>query len=155
MKKILLLFFTHTLLFSLYSQAGLDRYYYYDNAGNRILRSVIQIPGTKSTVSTETDSTHFVLYYEFDSLHFTDQMGDILLRAYPNPVTKILHVTIGNYSELPTGTLTLYNINGQLLQNHVVSSAHHDVDFSSYASGIYILKLSLNGNRKEWKIIKE
>lgn len=156
MKKILLFLFASFLAIPLFSQQALDRYYFYDNAGNRILRSVIQMPEGKNAESSDTNSEEsFTQHQEIDSLRFVDQMGDILLNAYPNPVTKILHVTIGNYDEFKEGAMQLYNINGQLLRSFAVNSSHTEIDLSSYASGIYVLRLNLNGHRKEWKIIKE
>jgi len=71
--------------------------------------------------------------------------------VYPNPVDDILYITTptANY------TIEIYNLQGQLISNLPVSSGSQTLDYSNYASGIYLMKLTSEKASKTFKIVKK
>ena len=78
------------------------------------------------------------------------------IEVYPNPTNE--SVTINLNSVYPFVDLSVYNFNGQLLeQRKVVSKSSVKVDFENYKSGTYIIKLLDNENNLQsaFKVIKQ
>ena len=71
--------------------------------------------------------------------------------VYPNPVDDILYITTptANYA------IEIYNLQGQLISNLPVSSGSQTLDYSKYASGIYLMKLTSEKTSKTFKIVKK
>jgi hypothetical protein len=49
----------------------------------------------------------------------------------------------------------MYDINGRLLFNAVKTTSNYTLDLSGYNTGIYILKINVNGSEIIRKVIKE
>ncbi len=73
------------------------------------------------------------------------------LTVYPNPVGDIL--TISGLKQ--KGTLLLFNAQGQLLQQQIVTAQTITMNMSSYAKGIYLLQFRADGEVENQKIIKQ
>lgn len=58
--------------------------------------------------------------------------------VYPNPVTTLVTVSVDN--SLLKSTVTLYDITGRLLQSIAITTSHQQINVSSLASGVYVLK---------------
>ncbi len=99
-----------------------------------------------------------------DGFYFDDLMINILnenlgvedantslFSLYPNPVSDVLNITtpLENYS------IEVYNIQGQLVENALNNSGSTTFDYSGYASGIYLMKLTSETNSQTFKIVKE
>lgn len=71
------------------------------------------------------------------------------LDVYPNPVSNILHIQSAISA---SSTIELYSLNGRLLfQKDGVDS----IDMGDYANGMYLLRLTSNGNSITKKVIKK
>ncbi|GAB4331302.1 MAG: hypothetical protein OHK0038_06080 [Flammeovirgaceae bacterium] len=97
-------------------------------------------------------------YVNFEDLEFYNDSleGDELsLDVYPNPSSHSVNFEIGNLFE--TGKIEIYNLMGQLIYEKTVSSHEliSNFDFSSQSKGIYIVKLSSNGNSITQKFVIE
>jgi|TARA_R110002110_G_scaffold199393_16_gene410148 carboxypeptidase T len=70
---------------------------------------------------------------------------------YPNPVQDILNITtpLSNYS------IEVYTIQGQLINVSSANSGSQVFDYSSYDSGIYLMKLTSESATQTFKILKE
>ena len=77
------------------------------------------------------------------------------IEVYPNPTNESVTINLNNvYQYLD---LSVYNLNGQLLeQKKVVSKSSIKVDFKNYKPGNYIIKLLENENNSQavFKVIK-
>jgi hypothetical protein len=87
---------------------------------------------------------------------------DLTCVAYPNPTTNFLTLKIsgdikGQYAA------SLYDINGKLLQNHVIESSETTISMGMYISGTYFLRVTATGTNqsssaqseiKTFKIVK-
>jgi len=70
---------------------------------------------------------------------------------FPNPVTNILNIN----SNLSNYGYKIYNIQGQLLSEVSKNNNFTTINYSNYSSGIYLLDIIHNNNKKTYKIIKE
>lgn len=59
------------------------------------------------------------------------------IKLYPNPVTDKLHIEVENNDATD---ITVCNINGQVLINHVIASGK-EIDMSSLTNGVYLINL--------------
>jgi hypothetical protein len=154
MKKIYLLglLFCTGQLF--YGQSIMERVYEYDNAGNRIVRKVLVL-GTSSTQSnrhksmnnrTDLDSSNF----------FTDNVGDIAVKIYPNPTTSMVTLHIETMQDVAIdGMIIIYTQSGAISGSQRVDSYQAKIDMSAYPPGIYPIVIQINGKTTNWKIIKQ
>lgn len=68
----------------------------------------------------------------------------------PNPVTNLLQIT----SKIELESVSIYNVNGQMLLDEKINATNKSLDLSSLAKGIYFAKISANGTNETFKIIK-
>jgi hypothetical protein len=148
MKKIILkTIFTACLLFqaTCYLSAQVPTIeYVYDQAGNRVSRTIINIPpqGVKRQNPPDTVAVKIM-------------QGERSMKLYPNPTkgTLVIEISGGNTEE--DIQLTLYNGQGQTLVNKPATTGLNNLDVSNYPAGWYILQVKAGTEKKEYKIIKE
>lgn len=135
-------FFIIVFLFSaglLYAQ---NLTYGYDDAGNRTKRVIPLRSDSQSEASGEAAS-------------FEDMLSEYSVKIYPNPTKGQLAVEIINLSSDSGGKIGLYDSTGRLISEQSVRSGRMDFNLSNYASGIYILRITIDGETTTWKVIKE
>ena len=66
-----------------------------------------------------------------------DNQKENSIAVYPNPVDRILNIELSNAIQYD---LTVYNINGKLINKQTLDSFITQIDVSSYDSGMYILE---------------
>ena len=150
MKNILLLFIFIGIWGLSQGQTELQRLYEYDDAGNRVVRKVFTLPPAKSAPASNQEQNP-----NDEDIYYTDNVGNIQVQVYPNPTSQYVTIQISNYAELQKGNVWLYNLSGQLLKHIQITGDQFILDLSSYPSGNYIVKLSMNEYHNEWKIIKQ
>jgi hypothetical protein len=135
-------------------EVSLDRVYEYDASGSRTCRKVLFVSGggSKSLFSSNSEEAEFPAQEE---VVYTEQVGNLRLTVSPNPTTQMVTVRIENYSDFTGGNLRLYTMNGQLLQQHHVSSPEFTIDLSNYVQGVYLLKWQMNQHTDTWQIVKQ
>jgi len=162
MKQKLILFFIFVVPLFCMAQRQLAIGYYYDAAGNRVLRKTINIlprDTSQQVVAFPPDSTELqvtsgelqVTSYEY----FVEKIAQVEIKIYPNPTTEKITLEISNMEILQKGIFKLFTLTGQLLQEQPVYSATTEVSLAGYAKGAYILKVNVNGVVENWKIIKQ
>jgi hypothetical protein len=174
-RKILTLFCVILPLFCL-AQNTLPRQYDYDDAGNRILRKVIQMlyapPAPQDSLQVTSDElqvtsdelqvTSDELQVTSDELqelkleqYFVETIAQTEIKIYPNPTTEKITLDIARWETLQMGIFKLYSMTGQLLQEHPIYSVTTEVSLAGLARGTYILKVQINEKTEDWKIIKQ
>ena len=174
-RKITFLLWLSLPLFGM-AQQNLMLQYEYDAAGNRTLRKVIELaspsfapPAPQDSLPNMNEGLQVpdgelqVTDYEFevtsDELQpeqfFIEKIAQVEMKIYPNPATEKITLEISNMENLQTGIFKLYNLNGQLLQEHPIHSVTTVVSLAGFAKGTYILKLLINNREEDWKIIKQ
>ena len=77
------------------------------------------------------------------------------LHLYPNPATNSLTLNLSQQQGLQNATVSIYDIQGkQLLQQNIVEP-QTQIDISSFAKGIYIVKLQTDKEILQSKFVKE
>ena len=181
-KKIIFLFCFCLPLFCIaqtHSSLGIG--YDYDAAGNRILRKVVlikipkvledslRITGDELLVTSDelqvtndelqvTNDELQVTSYELQEAnyeYFVEKLDKVEIKIYPNPTTERVTLEISGWQELKTGRFQLYSLMGQLLQDSPVYSLSTEINLSGLTNGAYILRVFINDETEEWKIIKQ
>lgn len=70
---------------------------------------------------------------------------------YPNPVEDIIHLN----SEEIIEAVSVYTITGQNISDVKINENHTQIDVSNLASGVYIVKISSNGNLENLRIVRK
>ena len=120
--------------------------YGYDSSGNRTDRYI----GLKSTRNTDSKVNE-----KQDEQFYSDQLGDIEIKIYPNPSKGELIIEIKNLPEDPIGWIGVYDISGKLVFKQTELLQRNVVNLSSSDKGMYILRIIVGDDISEWKIIKE
>lgn len=77
------------------------------------------------------------------------------IKVFPNPTNNKITIT-GLPSDISKNTfISVYNIQGQLLLQQVIQSEKTEINLSSLAKGIYLLKLNSERNSAERRVVKE
>jgi hypothetical protein len=157
------------------AQNPAPREYWYDDAGNRIVRKVFELllapPAPQDTTLTEPTEPQTTHLHPLNpqpaeensttadnspqtSEFFVEKIAQTEIKIYPNPTTEKITLEISNMETLQTGVFKLYSMSGQLLQEQPVHSAATIVSLANLPKGAYILKVQINENIEDWKIIK-
>jgi len=117
--------------------------FHYDYAGNRTER-IIEL---KKDALALSDSTAISL--------LTDQLGQVSISIFPNPTKGIVTVNITNPPVDKPVSCAVFNPEGKRL--HFIDSQFQSdkIELSSYPNGIYVLVITVDNKKSEWKIIKE
>ena len=177
MKKSLFLLLWLILPVFCMAQNALPREYWYDNAGNRTVRRVIDMqnapPAPTDSIMNEDSHTadlspltanlsphtadlspHTADLSPLTADYFVERFAQTEIKIYPNPTTEKITLEIAGWETLQTGVFKLFTLNGQLLQEQPVHSVSTEVSLTGLAKGTYILKVHINNHIEDWKIIK-
>ncbi len=119
--------------------------YSYDNSGNRVKR---EIDLTKSAVISNSNSS-----FEKEEL-IEEIAGDYTIKVFPNPTKGLLKVSISGL-EGKMATVVVYTMTGKLVYNKTVGRALTEINLSGQPAGMYIMKVLVGQDTKEWKVIKD
>jgi YD repeat-containing protein len=117
--------------------------YDYDASGNRIERQLIQL---KSATMAGDNQGQEVFEGTLDKRD---------IKIYPNPTKGSLQVEIPFSEEQQQVTLQVYNMQGALVSDQLVTNETTVVDLNRQPAGMYILRIFSGQSVSEWKIIKE
>jgi hypothetical protein len=83
----------------------------------------------------------------------TSNSGDAGLLIYPNPAND--HITIETTLFVNNAIVSIYNIDGQLIALQAIQQEKTIIDISSFAKGVYVLKVKTNQKIAVNKFVKE
>ncbi|GHT17582.1 hypothetical protein FACS189429_1960 [Bacteroidia bacterium] len=134
----------------------------YDAAGNCIEKyKTVTMPAPRAQSYTgntqETDSVADEENASADNIIAVveDIVGETVIRIYPNPTRGILQIEMQNKApELPV-TYTLTAVNGKYLTGGQSTDNPLLLDLSGFQSGVYLLRLTIDGKSETYKIIKQ
>lgn len=69
---------------------------------------------------------------------------------YPNPVEDVLHIT----TSLTDYTIEMFTLQGKLVTKKTNNTGPQSFDYSNYASGVYMVKLTSKNASQTFKIVK-
>ena len=143
MKIVILLFVSGFIMLATAAYSQTTIHFCYDNAGNRISRSI----ELKKSTAAEADSLKII--------PLSDQKDQIKIKIYPNPTKGLITVTIAHLPENVPASLAIYNIEGKNLKYIDVYQLSNQFDISSFPDGFYILIVTAGIKKTEWKIVKK
>lgn len=115
----------------------------YDLDGNRISREILFIRMERNGEAKG----------EFLS-SVTDSLETIEVSLYPNPTNDRFFVKIKGETGKNVEA-ALAHVSGAVLEKRVLSSSLESFDLSGVASGVYLLKLTVDKKTYVWKVIKK
>ncbi|MCX6231984.1 MAG: T9SS type A sorting domain-containing protein [Bacteroidetes bacterium] len=77
------------------------------------------------------------------------------IQIYPNPAKDKLNINLEKFSDFRKTTLSIYNIQGQLILQKIVNQAVTEIDISHLAKGMYFIKIDNDSNLMLNKFVKE
>jgi hypothetical protein len=129
----------------------------YDDAGNRILRKdttiTVSEKSAQDTTSKSTEEIEEELAEQEKNFEFEKLGANV--KVYPNPVKTSLMVRFQNMNSTEGIQMQLYNTSGNLLQTQEPGSSYTELNMQAFSPGVYILRIIQNGEKLEYKIIKE
>ena len=150
MKKQLPILLLFSFIFSFHAHSQRVEFAF-DTAGNRISRTII-LPAPMS----ETRSIQVEYEPELETEPFVEQQGEREIRIFPNPTRGMLAVEIRGGETNDAVRLSLFDMQGRLLQT-IESSAGviQQVDMSAYPPGTYVLQLQIENQTMSYRIIRQ
>jgi hypothetical protein len=116
----------------------------YDTAGNRTSRTI----SLKSAVIQDGLASSQLV----DPIE--DRIGLTTTRIYPNPTKGVLHIELSSDNN-GQANFTVHDLHGKLIARNEAFLKTCDVDLSAFPSGMYILRVYIGSDSKEWKVVKE
>lgn len=147
MKKTIFTLVLGFLATGLFAQ---DLVYTHDANGNRIVRETLVLK-TANPSATNPALTQAQMQQEGTETYLLGSK----INVYPNPTQGSVQLVIEGLAPEQTATVVLLNINGQPLQQQPISTANTTLDLSGYTAGVYLIRLTLNGRSKEWRVVKQ
>jgi hypothetical protein len=77
------------------------------------------------------------------------------INIFPNPATSKLSINLQEFKNLQNNTLSIYNIQGQLLLQQEITQLQTELNIASLAKGIYIVKINNDKQSMHSKFVKE
>lgn len=119
----------------------------YDASGNRLSRFTYTMNrGNNSQKMTERDG-------QVDMAN--ERLGNHTIHVTYHSAICILTIEVLGLDESDNCSAYIYSLTGQTVYNQTITVNSTDIDFSGYSSGVYLLRLSMNGENRCWKIIKK
>ena len=72
----------------------------------------------------------------------------------PNPATDFINISVNGYEDYTNGQITVYNVQGQVIENFNLQNNTLKVNVSDYQSGLYFVELRLNEERFMERFVK-
>lgn len=149
MKKVTLSFIISIITLSCFAQVEVTHTYDFDAAGNRILRTVLEINQRSLKSACPEDS----VWNPNQNQYYEELIGKNSVKIYPNPTHGL--VTLQFEKPIDNSYYQLFGLSGQLLSEAHITGTTVTIDLSEHKTGVYMLTISLNGKKETWKIIKK
>lgn len=144
-KKKIVSFSLLPIMFILHIDAQQVIKYNYDNSGNRVSRKVILLSSKQDQTRQDKSGQESI----------NELMDTFSITIYPNPTCENLTISTQNTNNNPLTELKLYNTQGKLLYKDKNNNNTNTINMSMYDKGIYLLVITIEGKRKEFKVIKQ
>lgn len=147
MKKTKFIIFFSLMLYATISEAQTKVGFSYDVTSNRVKREIIR----KSSVANKFSNS-----ISASSIKpVSGRIDEMELTIYPNPTLGQLSVEITSMPQNTSGEITIYNMEGKLMQHQKKLKTLNQLDLSTCQAGIYILRIKIEKKVSEWKIVKK
>jgi hypothetical protein len=150
MYKYVLIFITLSLNF--FGLSGQAVHFDYNDSGNRESR-YIDLKNLNDSLSDAMEKSSNA--EDSKGTVFEDVLEEATIKIYPNPTAVNLNIEITGIVPDIIISYQLFSQSGTLIQSNNNTGNQFSVELSNHPSGLYILKLMVNGKVSDWKIIKQ
>jgi hypothetical protein len=120
--------------------------YQYDAAGNRVVRT----PGSCRLADNQDESPTSP-----GTPNLASNEG-FEIKLFPNPTNGQMQVKASDgFLELNNKKIYIQGVKGELIYTHKITDATFILDFSTYAPGYYIVRITADGYNRQWKVQRE
>jgi hypothetical protein len=91
------------------------------------------------------------MVYLDDLILGTNNVSQNSVSFYPNPVEDVLHLN----SKEVIDSVTIFTLTGQKISDVAFNENNTELNLSSLASGVYLVKVSSNGSVENLKVVKQ
>ena len=131
----------------------------YDSNGNRTKRKLVVEQTSRNKISFPITDPNMIKTLTSKEANAKAQSiqesgGDLNVTVYPNPNKGLLKVDLINAPNASKNELILYDLSGKVLMEKKNFDDYLELDLSSVKDGIYILRILINEQVFNWKIIK-
>ena len=124
----------------------------YDAAGNRVSRT-IDLGATQTAMNAGENEK---LSFEKSEDFFTEVIAEKEIKIYPNPTRGQLRVDILGYEDLNSNSsIQVFTTGGALLYKSNTPSQTNDINLNDKPAGLYLMVITIAGEKSTWKIIKQ
>lgn len=116
----------------------------YDTNGNRISRSLLFSKDSRNGMESDSKFVNSM----------SDFFGEMSIRIYPNPTPDRFTMSVDGDHAVDAHAF-LFTFEGVLLDEKTVKNGSVEFNLSGRSSGIYLLRLTLNGESKTWRVLKK
>jgi len=123
---------------------GRGQFYSYDANGNRICREIIveQLMPVEFPVKT------------FEEIKLMKVEPEYSMKVFPNPTRSKIRIELSGFEVGFRSKYFVYNLNGNLLLTKAINSNEMEVDLTGLRDGVYVLRIRMEKEVYDWKIIK-
>ncbi len=126
--------------------------YTYDASGRVTMRTIVLSSSASSRRSGKSEKPS--LPSENESVPFSDRLGTWQVTVHPNPTQGMLLVEVAGESDA-TLQLAVYSLEGERLFAQQGTEKLTEIDLSVCPQGTYILCVSVDGQNRNYKIVKQ
>ncbi len=133
---------------------------YLDSGGHGNI--LLKLKSTDNLVAESTVSSRVGIYFDYNTPVLTNRVTTVFkmlsvkeneqdrsIKIYPNPVNKMLNVKADGIIR----TVHLYDAQGRILMTQLLGESQVSFDLSSYAAGVYFVKIVTDQGAKTEKIV--
>lgn len=127
--------------------------YEYDNSGNRTDRMIVLIPNRPNS-QQGIENTAALNDKSQTQSNLKETVAGVTLNIYPNPTKSTIKLTLNSLSNLNSGVISIYSMDGKEIYSNQTVTSSTVFDLSDKPDGMYILRILINNTSVDWKIIK-
>ncbi|MEZ0007019.1 hypothetical protein ABH942_002397 [Flavobacterium sp. 28YEA47A] len=133
---------------------------YLDSGGHGNI--LLKLKSTESLIAESTVSSRVGIYFDYNTPVLTNRVTTVFkmlsvkenekdqsIKIYPNPVNKMLNIKADGIIR----TVHLYDAQGRILMTQLLGESQVSFDLSSYAAGVYFVKIVTDEGAKTEKIV--
>jgi aminopeptidase N len=132
------------------------------SAGDTIVRlfqgsqnETYKIHFPEPVTSIEVDPHFWLIQKSFINTGIRENEGSHFFRVFPNPSKDKITITVSEANLVKNATVSVFNIEGQLLMQQQISQKTTELDISKLSKGVLILKFNGNHKAEVTTIVKE
>jgi YD repeat-containing protein len=128
--------------------------YAYDNSGNRISRTITVAKSASIDTEEENEGSRNNQDISNKNIH-KGELNNIQFSIYPNPTRESVEIKTENLPMESKAIVMVFDVKGVLILKQDWISSSTILDLSQVAAVTYLLKVLIDSQVSEWKIIKE